>query len=73
LSYGWKADEGLPAAVAHLKATGARCCVFTIGTFAEIPSAKQFAADSGAAFHELAVNLDTPALVEKELAPLLMR
>jgi hypothetical protein len=71
LSYGWQADEGLPAAVAHLKATGARCCLFTIGTFAEIPSAKQFAADSGAAFHELAISQEVPALVAKELAPLL--
>ncbi len=71
LSYGWTPDEGLPAAVVHLKSTGARCCVFAIGTFAEIPSVKQFAADSGAAFCDLGESKDVPALVAKELAPLL--
>jgi hypothetical protein len=71
LCYGWKADAGLPAAVEHLKSTGAKSCVFTIGTFAEIPSVKQFAADSGAAFHDLGESKDAPDLVAKELAPLL--
>jgi len=75
LSYGWKTDERLSAAAAiaaaHLKATRAKCLVFTIGTFAEIPSVKQFAADSGAAFHDLGESQDVPGLVAKELAPLL--
>ena len=71
LCYGWMPDAGLPAAVVHFKATGARCCVFTIGTFADIPSVKQFAADSGAAFRELGESHDIPSLVAKDLAPLL--
>ena len=60
LCYGWKADESLPAAVAHLKAIRARCAVFTIGTFPEIPSVKQFAEDSGAAFHDLGESAERP-------------
>ena len=58
LSLRLEGRRGLPAAVAHLKATGAKCCVFTIGTFAEVPSVKQFAADSGAAFHDLGESQD---------------
>ncbi|MGD1001097.1 MAG: zinc dependent phospholipase C family protein [Candidatus Brocadiia bacterium] len=71
LCYGWKADESLPAAVAHLKAAHARCGVFTIGTFPEIPSVKQFAEDSGAAFHDLGDSEDIADLVAKGSAPLL--
>jgi hypothetical protein len=64
-------DPGLPAAIVHLKATGARCCVFTIGTFGEIAAVKQFAEESGAAFHDLGEGADIPALIAKELAPLI--
>ena len=55
----------------HLKAARARCAVFTIGTFSEIPSVKQFAEDSGAAFHDLGESGNVPSLVAKGLAPLL--
>jgi len=65
LVYGWKADSALPAAIAHLKATGAKCCVFTIGTFAESSSVEQFAADIGAAFHDLGESKDIPALSQR--------
>jgi hypothetical protein len=71
LCYGWEADAGLPAAIVHLKAARARCSVFTIGTFDEISSVKQFAEESGAAFHDLGESREVPSLVAKELAPLL--
>ena len=60
LCYGWRPDASLPAAVVHLKAARARCAVFTIGTFSEIPSVKQFAEDSGTAFHDLGESEDVP-------------
>ncbi len=71
LCYGWRADESLAAAVVHLKAVHARCGVFTIGTFPEAASAKQFAEDSGAAFHDLGESEDAAELVAKGLSPLL--
>ena len=65
---GWTADGGLPSAIAHLKSTGARSHVFTIGKSAELPAARQFAAEIDAEFHDLGENRDVPALVARALA-----
>jgi hypothetical protein len=61
----------LQAAIVHLKSTGAKCCVFTVGTFGEIPAVQQFAADCGATFRDLGESRDAPALISRGLAPLL--
>jgi hypothetical protein len=75
LCFDWQTSDkffpALPAAVAHLKSTGAKCCVIAIGKFDAISSVKQFAADCGASFREVPESKDAPDLIAKELAPLL--
>jgi hypothetical protein len=69
---GWSMDKRLPEAIARLKATGAKSCVFACGHASDdILAAKQFAVDCGAAFRDLGESHDVPALVAQDLAPLL--